>query len=260
MQPPETTCQVTFLPSIRRIGPAAPLRWLGGAWRDLWRAPGACLAQGAALAVVSAALCYAIYATQAAFWVMALTFGFVFIAPVLAMGLYETGRLLEQGERPSLGQVLRVRGVVRQDLAYLGLLLLLIYFLWGRLAQIVYGMSTFQLHDSAPALIDFALRTPEGHAMLLTGSLVGGAVAFLTFALTAVSAPMLLDPKGDVFAAVATSVRAVATNPGPMLLWALMILALLTASAASGFLLMIVVFPWLGLASWRAYREIVIRG
>jgi len=259
MQPPESACQVTFLPSINRIGFDAPMRWLGGGWRDLWRAPGPCLLQGAALAVVSAGFCYAIYATQAAFWVMALTFGFVFVAPILGMGLYEAGRLLEQGARPTLGQVLRVRGVVRQDLAYLGLLLLLIYFFWGRLAQIVYGMSTFQLHRDVPALIAFAIGTPEGHAMLATGSLIGGVVAFATFALTAVSAPMLLDPKGDFFAAVATSVRAVTANPGPMLLWAVLILLLLLASAASWFLLMTVIFPWLGLASWRAYREIVVR-
>ena len=37
----------------------------------------------------------------------------------------------------------------------------------------------------------------------------------------------------------------------------LTIAALLLASAATGFLALVVVFPWLGLASWRAYRALV---
>jgi len=32
---------------------------------------------------------------------------------------------------------------------------------------------------------------------------------------------------------------------------------LLLIAAASGFLSLVVIFPWLGLASWRAYRELV---
>jgi uncharacterized membrane protein len=72
-----------------------------------------------------------------------------------------------------------------------------------------------------------------------------------------VSAPMLLNPNANVFAAVATSVRAVNANFFPLLLWAVIITTLLLMSAATGFLALIVVFPWLGLASWRAYKAVV---
>ena len=93
--------------------------------------------------------------------------------------------------------------------------------------------------------------------MLLTGTVTGGVIAFVTFALVVVSAPMLLNPHANVFAAVATSVRAVNANFFPLLLWAMIITSLLLLSAATGFLALIVVFPWLGLASWRAYRSLV---
>jgi len=245
------------LPPIRTVGLAAPFRWLGEGWRDLIRAPVPLLLYGLCLAMVSFGLCYGVYATNGAFWAMVLTAGFVIIAPILAMGPYEAGRRLDLGQRPGFGQILFVRAAFRQDVAYLSLLLVMIYFFWGRIAQIVYGLSTYQIHRDVESLVAFAIGTADGRMMLLTGTLAGGALAFVTFSLVVVSAPMLLNPQSSVFAAVATSVRAVNANFFPLLLWAVIIIALLLLSAATGFLALTVIFPWLGLASWRAYRDLV---
>ena len=244
------------LPAVRPVSLAAPFRWLGRGLADFMRAPLPLLLYGVVAAAASFALSYGVYVTNGAFWVMVLTAGFVFVAPVLAMGPYEAGRRIDLGERPRLAQILFVRSAFRQDVAYLSLLLVMIYFLWGRVAQIVYGLSTFHSHKGSAELLDFALNTAEGHSMLLTGTLIGGALAFVTYALVVVSAPMLLNPSASVFAAVATSVRAVNANFFPLVLWAVIITALLLLSAATGFLALVVVFPWLGLASWRAYREL----
>ena len=245
------------LPAVRSVTIAAPFRWLAEGWRDLIKAPGPLLLYGLGVAVGSFALCYGVYATNGAFWVMVLTIGFVMIAPILAMGPYEAGRLIEQGERPGLGQILFVRSAFRQDVAYLSLLLVMLYFLWGRVAQIVYGLSTYQIHRDVEALTAFALGTEEGHAMLMAGTVTGGVLAFVAYALVVVSAPMLLNSGSNVFAAVATSVRTVNANFFPLLLWAVIITLLLVMSAATGFLALVIVFPWLGLASWRAYRDLV---
>lgn len=245
------------LPAIRTISLFAPFSWLAEGWRDFTKAPVSLLLYGLALAAASFALCYGVYATSGAFWVMALTAGFVMVAPILAMGPYEAGRRIDLGERPRLGQILFVRAAFRQDVAYLSLLLVMIYFLWGRIAQIVYGLSTYQIHRDVESLVAFAVGSSEGRAMLLTGTLTGGVLAFVTFALVVVSAPMLLNPQANVFAAVATSVRAVNANFFPLLLWAVIVTTLLLLSAATGFLALIVIFPWLGLASWRAYRSLV---
>jgi uncharacterized membrane protein len=245
------------LPAIRTISLSAPFGWLAEGWRDLTKAPASLLPYGLGVAGVSFAVCYGIYATSGAFWVIVLTIGFVMIAPILAMGPYEAGRRIELGERPGLGQILFVRSAFRQDVAYLSLLLVMLYFLWGRIAQIVYGLSTYQIHRDVDSLVAFAVGSSEGRSMMLTGTVTGGVLAFVTFALVVVSAPMLLNPQANVFAAVATSVRAVNANFFPLLLWAVIITALLLLSAATGFLALIVVFPWLGLASWRAYRSLV---
>ena len=242
---------------VNVVGYGAPMLWLAQGWSDLWRAPWPCLVQGLVVTAASLGIVYGIYVTNAAFWALSFTFGYVFVAPVLALGPYEAGRLLEAGRRPTLAQVTFIRSARRGDLAYLGLALVLIYGIWGQIAQIVYGLSTFQAHRTIAEFVTFAIGTDEGHTMVLAGSVVGGALAYITFVLVIVSAPMLLDPDNDIFSATVTSVRAVLANPGPTLLWAGILAVLLLATAASGLVLRVVVFPWLGLASWHAYRALV---
>ena len=245
------------LPTIRTVGPGAPFRWLAGALGDLMRAPAICLVHGLMLAAVSLGLSAALLSAWGAFWAVALVFGFILVAPLLAMGPYETGRLLEAGRRPTLGRTLLVRRAVRADVAALGAALLILFGLWLQAAQIVYGLSTWSLHETPAELAAFAFGTDEGRTMLMVGSGVGAVFGLITFACVVVAAPMLLDARTGVFAAVATSVRALAANFWPLVLWAVLILALVALSAATGFALMILVFPWLGLASWRAFRDLV---
>ena len=59
----------------------------------------------------------------------------------------------------------------------------------------------------------------------MVGSIVGGIIAFLLFAVTAFSLPMLLDRDVDYVTAMVTSYRAVTSNPQPMLHWAWIIAA-----------------------------------
>lgn len=247
------------LPAVNAIDAGAPFRWLGGAWGDLRKALLPCLAYGLALSLSSIALSFAFIASNAAFWALALTCGFVFVAPMLAMGLYEAGRLIERGETPTLARMIFVRGAVRQDVVYLGLALLMIYLLWGRIAQVVYGLSTYHFHRTVAEFATFAVATEEGHNMIVSGTIVGGVIALFTYCIVVVSAPMLLDSRSNVWAATATSFAAVAKNPVPMLIWAALIAALTLSTAATGFLTLTIVFPWLGLASWRAYRELVVQ-
>lgn len=243
--------------AVNAISMGAPFRWLGAGLRDLRAAPIECFTYGAAVALLSFGIWRALIDTDLAFWALSLSCGFVFVAPMLAMGLYAAGQSLDDGERPTLARMLVVRGALRADVCYLGLALLLIYLLWGRVAQIVYGLSTYRLHKTVTEFLTFAWQTPEGHAMLVSGTIIGGAMAFFSFALTVVTAPMLLDQNANVFEAMFTSFRTVSTNFGPLLLWAAIIVLLLLACAATSWLALAFVFPWLGLASWRAYRDLV---
>jgi uncharacterized membrane protein len=245
------------LPPVRSIGFGAPFDWLKRGWRDFSAIPAASLAYGLAVAILSATIVWALLRSNASFWALALSCGFVFLAPMLAMGLYEASRRLEAGERPKLEQMTFVRSAFRGDVATLGTILLVIYFLWGRIAQIVYGLSSRRLHRTVDEFVDFVVNSQEGRDMLMIGSAIGGVMAFFVFALVIVSAPMMLDRNNTVFASMITSLRAVSRNLGPLLLWAAIIVALLLCAAATGFLALTVLFPWLGYASWHAYRDLI---
>ena len=98
--------------------------------------------------------------------------------------------------------------------------------------------------------------------MLLAHQLDGGTffkaiAAFLAFSLVVISAPMMLGAKTDVFIATITSVRSVTRNFAPMLLWGFLIAVLTAIGIATAFFGLILIFPLIGLATWRAYRELV---
>jgi hypothetical protein len=94
--------------------------------------------------------------------------------------------------------------------------------------------------------------------MLFAGSLIGGAIAFLTY-----------GPGGDLGAHAAGPPdqrlrghhhQLPGGGPpisGPMIVWALLIAVLTLSTLLTGFLALVIVFPWLGLATWRAYGELV---
>ena len=77
------------------------------------------------------------------------------------------------------------------------------------------------------------------------------------FASSVVSMPLLLDRRVDVLQAVLTSWQTVLTNPLPMALWAALIMGLTLLGMATALVGLIVVMPWLGHASWHAYRALV---
>jgi uncharacterized membrane protein len=91
---------------------------------------------------------------------------------------------------------------------------------------------------------------------------VGGGVGFLfalaVLTISVVSFPLLLDRNVGVTAAIATSVRAVRENPGPMAVWGLIIAAGLVIGAIPLLVGLAIVLPILGHATWHLYRKVVV--
>src|SRR5690606_15033097 len=106
----------------------------------------------------------------------------------------------------------------------LALVLLALFLLWLVSAQLIY-MGT--LGPEAPASLSaFAsdvLTTAEGWTMIAIGLGVGFLFAVIVLAISVVSFPMLIDRPVGVGVAIATSLSAVAANPGTMALWGLIV-------------------------------------
>lgn len=245
------------LPPVNTIPLRAPLDWLAAGWRDFCAVPGIAFLYGLILAAISAGIFWALYSTGSASWFYVLLGGFLIVGPMLGMGLYEASRSLAAGKKPRLSGILWVRDAARRDALLLGLLMVFLYFLWTRIAQVIYALSTWRIHKSRSEFLHFVLFETNGQMMILTGLVTGGFVAFCNYSLASVAAPMLLDRRYDVFMAMATSVRAVNRNFFPMLFWAFLIVFLTVLGIGFAFIGLAIVFPVVGMASWHAYKALV---
>jgi uncharacterized membrane protein len=244
-------------PEIRRIAFDAPWEWLAAGWRDLWSAPLISLAYGAVFAALAYGLVASLLQTDTLPLILPLAGGFLLMGPLLAVGLYEVSRKRERGESVSLSDVLHAGKGSRGQLALFGLMLLLINFIWMLVAfllfMLFFGPATFPpMEEFIPTL----LFSHHGLGLLVAGTAAGAVLAALTYAISVISVPMLLDYKIDVVTAAIASARSVLMNLPAMLLWAALILVLSAAGIAALFAGLVVTFPLIGYATWHGYREL----
>jgi uncharacterized membrane protein len=242
-------------PTVHRVGAMQPFAWLRLGARDLALQPGLSLGMGALVAVAGLALVAATW--EATYLAPALLGGFLLVAPFVALPLYALSRQRDQSETPGSVSSFRARRDNADSIALFGLVLTLAYFVWERLAAIVFALFFTEQVRHASHLPEALLLSGQPLGLVVAFFAVGVTVAALVFALGVVSVPLLVDRPVDVITAVLTSLRCCARNPVAMLLWAAMI-AILTALGFATFMLgLIVIFPWLAHASWHAYREMV---
>ena len=236
-----------FVAPCRTIGLAAPLRWLRLGWLDLTHAPQVSLIYGLALTLLSLLISVVTwrYGTMALY--LGLATGFMFMGPVLAVGLYSISRQLDDGRKPMLGYCMRDGQFHFKELLVLGVVLLVVLLLWARAATV---MSIFLPMQSNP---DWKQLLP----FLGIGSLVGAVFASVVFAASAFSLPMIMDRKADAITAVITSINAVLRNKKPMLLWAAIIVLSVVLGFATGLLGFLVLLPIIGHATWHGYKETI---
>lgn len=241
------------LPAVRTIAADQPLTWLKAGWADLKANPLPSLAYGLLFALGGDLLILAAL-DQAHLLTVAIS-GFFLLAPLLAAGLYELSRSRAAGKRLMFIDSLRCFRRNGQQLALFGLLLALMTIIWERFSAIAFALAGGDVTGSA--LIGQIVFGGEHLAFIAAWFVLGGILALAVFALGVVSVPMLLDRDVDVATAMLTSLRAVAHNPVPLLLWAMLIVTLTLIGFATLLFGLVVLMPILGHASWHAYRDLV---
>ncbi len=243
---------------VRRIEMDQPWSWLRKGWQDCLRTPGVSFTYGVLAALTGYVITWGLFTVDQVHLILPLVAGFLIVGPILTVGLYEASRRGEEGKSTTLGEALGAFRWNTSQIALMGVALLLLMIFWARMAAMLFFGYFGESPPDFSNLFVATFLTASSWPFLVIGSAVGGAFAFVAFAISVVSIPLLLDrPESNVIEAIATSVRAVQANLLPLLFWAALIVVFTLAGLVTLYLGLIVTLPLIGHASWHAYRDIV---
>jgi uncharacterized membrane protein len=100
----------------------------------------------------------------------------------------------------------------------------------------------------------FALQNIE---FLFVWTLVGFVFASLVFSIALVTVPTLIDQDTDLFTAAFASANALWTHTLTCFVWAVLIVLIIGTSLLAFKPLLIITAPWIGHATWHAYKSLV---
>jgi uncharacterized membrane protein len=242
-------------PAIRQVPAGRILAWLAAGWHDLMANPIPGLAYGLLFGIGGDLILLASLGRPHLF--TAALSGFFLLAPLLAVGLYELSRQHAAGNHPTFIDSLQAFRGNGRSIALFGLLLGGLALVWERASAIGFGLLGGTSGVNVKQFIVQAVANSDNSLYLVLWFVLGGLLALLTYALSVVSVPLMLDRDAQVGTATKASLKAFLANPATLLLWAATIVVLTLFGFATLLFGLVVIMPILGHASWHAYRDLV---
>lgn len=241
-------------PTIRSIGIGAPFRWIGRGWSDLIACPVASLFYGFCFTAMGLLVTFVFeHAYQ---YTSAVSTGFLLLAPFFAMGLYELSRRRQLGQPCALVPTLTVWRRNAGNIAVFAGVLTVIFLIWARASLVIFAIFYTREMPNLSGFLTQVLSF-ENLEFLMVYFGVGLVFALLVFAVSVVSIPLMLDRNQDAITSMLASIRALAENTLPLLVWAALIVSLTILGFLSFHLGLVVLMPVVGHATWHAYRDVV---
>ena len=251
---PAETAGISSVPQVRRIGFSSPLEWLSRGHADMRATRYAGTFYGAIFALMGLGIT-TIYEVK---WqlTMGLVAGFFLVGPFVCCGIYWLSRQLAAGERPSLAGSLTCWRRNPTGIGFFAAIITFAMIVWARVSVVIFALfSTRDLPTLQGVLKQIFALSNLPFVGVWFG--VGFVFASLVFAVSVVSVPMMLDRNSDTMMSIFASVKALWTNPGPLYLWAALIVVIIGASLALGMVALVVTAPLVGHATWHAYRDLI---
>jgi len=198
--------------TVREITTDQSGAWLEAGWKDFKRTPAIGLAYGGFCVLAGWLVVLSIFRTGQPYLTLPLAAGFMLLAPLIAVGLYETSRRLEMGENATLWHSLNGFRRNPGQIGAIGVVLMLFFLAWTRIAMLLFALFYSGSVPSLEVLVWETFFSRDAITFLITGSILGGALAVIVFAISVVSIPLLVDRDVDVITAVIISVSAFRKN------------------------------------------------
>ena len=250
--------QPVTIAQVRDVTTNHVWKWLAAGWKDIQAAPAKSLSYGLVLTIFSYILTLSVIGSGMYFLIPQIIAGFFLVAPLMAIGLYEISRRLENGETPTLKGTLLAARSNSFNILNMGVVLVVALIAWVTLAHLIVALTFTGITPATwQGFISALFGTWEGAQLLVVGIASGALIAFVIFSISAVSIPMLLDRSCNVFDAIQTSWNAVRYNTLPMILWAGILVTIITAGLLTLYVGLVIGFPLAAHATWHAYRDLV---
>ena len=232
----------------------SPLRWLRAGIKDVIASPTASAVLGTSFTV----LCLLAYLAMNSMPMLsaAILVVLLLIGPYLAAAAYFVPLQREYGDEPSATACI---DGIRNRFLSIGLFSIvcaMIVAAWTRLASIAFALyySSLATGPEIARIWTSGQQSPSILVFLVAASLV---LAFVLFAVSAVSLPLIAERNTDVVTAIRVSLHTLSAHKLSLALWVILISALTSVAVLSKLVLMPLVFPLLAYATWHSYRQLV---
>jgi uncharacterized membrane protein len=246
-------------PRVNSITFENPWEWLSKGWNDLIRAPRFSLLYGAFFVLVSYLLTLGLVAENMFFIIPPLAAGFFLVAPLLGIGLYQISENLEKGSELRFCHAIEAWKRNEVQLGAMALVLVMVLLVWMLAGLLLFALLYDRPVPTWENFIPGVFLSGDSPVFVFAGIIAGGIIAGFTFAISAITVPMLMDRDTDVMTAMRTSVEAVRVNWQAMTLWACLIVMFVGVGIVTFYVGLLVAMPLVGHATWHAYRDLVPR-
>lgn len=249
------------LPVVREVTFADLRGALAAGWSDFAAAPAFGLFFGGIYTLCGLLMLAFLTVLKAPWMIIPLAVGFPLLGPFVAVGLYEVSRRRLAREplkwKPVVSVILEQRN---RQLGWTAFIVLFIFWIWIYQVRLLIALFLqSQNFSSIEGFTSVLTTTPSGLTFLAVGTCVGAVLAFVLYATTVITMPLLLDRDIDFISAMIVSFTTIQRSPRTMIAWGVFIGVLTMIALVPAFLGLLIGLPVLGHATWHLYVRAVDR-
>ena len=244
-------------PSAPRLQPAAlTLADIGAAlaagWRQFATAPLLSMGFASVFVVLGGILFALIEALAIAPISLSFAAGFMLIGPALLAGFFAVSDRVRDGQKPEVANIWQGFRTLPRGGWVVSFVCALLFLIWITDAGTLYG---FMIGREPTAFARLLQAEESVQRFLFYSSLMGAVLAFIIFAVSAFSIPLIYDGRADLVSGVVASVRAVFGRFPATIVWACLLAFVIIVSAAL-LPLLVVTLPVMAYASRALYFRV----